>query len=88
MVEHEEVANKEKNSSNNATHPTKEGGSWSLKKTLTGKEIMSQAIMFLIAGYETTATALEFLAYNLAMNQDVQNKLIEEVDNVIDQNVH
>lgn len=87
MVEHEEVANKEKNS-NNLTHSTKEGGSWSLKKTLTGKEIMSQAIMFLIAGYETTATALEFLAYNLAMNQDVQNKLIEEVDNVIDQNVH
>ncbi|CAF0881016.1 unnamed protein product [Brachionus calyciflorus] len=55
-----------------------------LKKTLTNKEILSQSILFLLAGYETTAQTLSYIAYNLAMNPNYQDKLIQEVDDVLD----
>lgn len=58
-----------------------------LKKTLTNNEILSQALLFLAAGFETTATSLEFIAYNLAMHPSVQEKLIDEVDQVLENNV-
>jgi cytochrome P450 len=58
-----------------------------LKKTLTNKEMCSQAISFLGAGYETTSTTLEFIAYNLAMNQNVQERLISEVDRILEKHV-
>ena len=38
--------------------------------------------MFL-AGHETTATALSWMFYHLAKNQEVQQKLKEEVDRVL-----
>jgi len=41
---------------------------------------VAQAFMFLIAGYETTATAASLLAYNLAVHPDCQAKLQEEID--------
>ena len=34
----------------------------------------------MIAGYDTTAITLCWLAYELAINPDVQDKLIAEVD--------
>ncbi|CAF0846127.1 unnamed protein product [Brachionus calyciflorus] len=55
-----------------------------LKKTLTNKEILSQSILFLLAGYETTSQTLSYIAYNLAMNPNDQEKLIQEVDDVLD----
>ena len=58
-----------------------------LKKSLTFNEILCTAILFLSAGYETTATTLCFIAYNLSMNQDCQDKLIEEIDRVLDKHV-
>ena len=59
----------------------------STKKTLTNEEIMAQAILFLLAGYETTATALGYIAYNLALYPDCQKKLIEEIDDGIEKHV-
>ena len=59
----------------------------STKKTLTNEEIMAQAILFLLAGYETTATALGYIAYNLALYPDCQKKLIEEIDDRIEKHV-
>jgi cytochrome P450 len=38
--------------------------------------------MFLLAGFETTATTLSFLGYLLALNSDCQDKLIAEIDEV------
>nr|ATW72294.1 cytochrome p450 CYP3044A7 [Brachionus calyciflorus] len=55
-----------------------------LRKTLTNKEILSQSILFLLAGYETTSQTLSYIAYNLAMNPNDQEKLIQEVDDVLD----
>ncbi|XP_072168373.1 cytochrome P450 3A29-like [Diadema setosum] len=49
---------------------------------LTKEEIVGQGLFFFIAGYETTSTTLGFIAYSLATNPEVQDKLIQEVDEV------
>ena len=53
------------------------------KHPLTDDEILANAIMFLLVGYDTSATALTWLAYCLATNMDVQEKLIVEIDKSI-----
>ncbi|XP_076003832.1 cytochrome P450 3A56-like [Genypterus blacodes] len=47
---------------------------------LTDHEILSQATMFVFAGYDTTASVLQFLAYDLARNPEVMRSLQEEID--------
>ncbi|CAM4620332.1 cytochrome P450 3A24 [Caretta caretta] len=49
-------------------------------KALSDKEIMAQALVFILAGYETTSFTLNFLSYNLATHPDVQQRLQEEID--------
>ena len=50
---------------------------------LNSREITENAITFFIAGYDTTANTLAFACYCLATNQDVQEKLVEEIDTVL-----
>ncbi|RDD43709.1 Cytochrome P450 3A8 [Trichoplax sp. H2] len=47
---------------------------------LTDEEIISQSFIFLLAGYETTASALAYTSYLLALNPDVQQRLLDEID--------
>ena len=49
-------------------------------KKLTIEEIAAQGLIFIIAGYETTSSTLQFLSYELAKNQHVQDKLAEEIE--------
>ena len=55
---------------------------------LTETEILSQSILFLLAGYETTATTLSFVTYCLALNSECQEKLYEEVKSVVGDKVN
>ncbi|XP_024868646.1 cytochrome P450 9e2-like, partial [Temnothorax curvispinosus] len=46
---------------------------------MTVDDIVSQAFIFFFAGFETSATLMCFAAHELAVNQDVQDRLREEV---------
>ena len=50
---------------------------------MTEEEILGNSILFFIAGYETTASTLNFLSFLLATHQDAQDKLLQEVDSVV-----
>uniref|UniRef100_T1J9R2 Cytochrome P450 n=1 Tax=Strigamia maritima TaxID=126957 RepID=T1J9R2_STRMM len=52
-------------------------------QALSREIVVAQTILFILAGHESTANTLNFLAYELAQNQDVQEKLIKEVDEVM-----
>ena len=47
---------------------------------LSDQELITQSIIFIFAGYETTSSTLSFLLYILATHPDVQQKLQEEID--------
>ncbi|GMK57994.1 hypothetical protein CspeluHIS016_0500260 [Cutaneotrichosporon spelunceum] len=49
------------------------------EQRLTDDEVVAQVVTFMVAGHETTATALTWLIPRLADNQDVQKKLRDEV---------
>lgn len=51
----------------------------SVAKALTADEVVSQMMVILIAGYETTSIALAFLAYQLALKKEVQEELYQEL---------
>lgn len=53
------------------------------KRPLTDDEILVNSIIFLIAGYDTTSSVLSWLAYCLATNMEVQERLIREIDDAI-----
>ncbi|XP_060734071.1 thromboxane-A synthase isoform X2 [Tachysurus vachellii] len=52
-----------------------------LKRMMTEDEIIGQAFLFLVAGYETSSNTLSFICYLLAIHQDCQKKVHREVDN-------
>ena len=49
------------------------------QKRLTDEEVMSQSFVFIAAGYETTANLLTYTAYLLALNPDIQDRLVDEI---------
>ena len=49
-------------------------------RKLTDSEITRYSITFMLAGYETTANALSYASYLLALNPDIQERLQEEID--------
>ncbi|XP_054713411.1 cytochrome P450 3A8-like isoform X1 [Uloborus diversus] len=52
-------------------------------KSLSYNELIAQCIIFFLAGYDTTASTLSFASYLLALNPDVQEKLIAELDGAL-----
>lgn len=46
--------------------------------------MLGQFFIFILAGFETTATALTFCLYLLAKHPEVQEKARVEIDNVVE----
>ncbi|CAF2209277.1 unnamed protein product [Rotaria magnacalcarata] len=53
-------------------------------RKLTIPEIASNVLLFMVAGYETTSTALAYAAYVLATHPKEQRQLQEHIDNYFD----
>ena len=49
------------------------------KREITDVDITAQALVFFLAGFETVSTTMCFMAYELAVNQDIQDKLYDEI---------
>ena len=52
-------------------------------RRLTNLEIVSQCFTFIMAGYETSSNALTYIAYLLALNPDIEEKLINQIKKYI-----
>lgn len=50
---------------------------------MTNEELVSQCVLFFLAGYETTATLISLSVYFLALNPDKQQLAFEEVSAII-----
>lgn len=47
---------------------------------LTNEQIVVEAVGLMMAGYDTTANALAYTSYLLALNPDIQERLQSEID--------
>lgn len=89
-VEYRESNNVERNDFMNLliklknAEPVDEGSSRSMEK-LSLNEISAQAFVFFFAGFETSSTLMSFCLYELAMNQDLQDRARQNVRDVLSQ---
>ncbi|XP_026988602.1 cytochrome P450 4F3 [Tachysurus fulvidraco] len=51
---------------------------------LTNEEIKAHANTFMFAGHDTTASAISWILYNLAMNQDFQDRCRSEINDLLE----
>ncbi|XP_054709648.1 cytochrome P450 3A24-like [Uloborus diversus] len=56
-----------------------ENSSSKLVRKMTDADILDNSVLFFLAGYETTSTALAFTTHLLVQHPEIQEKVIEEV---------
>lgn len=57
-----------------------------LKNMYTSYELAAEAFLVYAAGFETSSTLITFALYELALNQDIQDRLREEITTGIEEN--
>ncbi len=50
---------------------------------VTLNEIAAQAFVFFLAGFETSSTTMTYCLYELSMNQEIQSKAREEINDIL-----
>ncbi len=65
-----------------ATVEESEIGKSKINRVWSDTDLAAQAFIFLLAGFDTVTTAMSFASYELAVNSDVQEKLIQEIDDL------
>lgn len=53
---------------------------------LSDEEMAWNACVFLLAGYETTSTALSYITYCISQHPDVQQEIVREIQEVVGPN--
>ncbi|XP_062552199.1 cytochrome P450 9e2-like [Armigeres subalbatus] len=76
LKHHQETAEE---SAGFATVEESDLGKTVVSKTMTEPELIAQCLIFFLAGFDTISTAMMFMAYELAINYDIQQKLYEEI---------
>ncbi|XP_021957568.2 cytochrome P450 6a2 [Folsomia candida] len=61
-------------------------GQASTANLLDDDGIVSNCVLFILAGFDTTQSLLLFCAYSLALHPEIQDKLRKEVEAVLDEN--
>ena len=64
----------------------KPDGDGSTQQKLTDDQIVAHSVTFMLAGYETTSTALSYVSYLLALNPTIQERLQQEIDDYFQNN--
>ncbi|KAF0305394.1 putative cytochrome P450 6a13 [Amphibalanus amphitrite] len=54
------------------------------KRILSDSSIVTQSSLFLVAGYDTTSLLLTFAAYCLALDQEIQQRVQQEIDEALE----
>ena len=54
---------------------------------LTDEEILAHSVFFFMAGYETTSGSLAWVLYELSRHPDIQDRLLKEINDVMQDNV-
>ncbi|CAJ0587463.1 unnamed protein product, partial [Mesorhabditis spiculigera] len=54
-----------------------------LQKVMTEKEILGSVLLFLFAGFDTTANSLGYVTHHLARHRDVQQRLREDIQDTV-----
>ena len=61
-------------------------GSDSTQQRLTDDEIVAHGVFIAVAGHETTASALSYISYHLAIHPTIQEKVQLEIDDYFKNN--
>lgn len=54
--------------------------------SISFSELAAQAFVFFVAGFETSSTLMSFALFELSLNEDVQNKARNEINDVLQRN--
>jgi len=71
-------------STNRTKLPERDKSNMADSIVFTDSRLASQAFIFFLAGFETSATTLSFCLYELAVNPAIQTKLREEIDTTLE----
>lgn len=61
-------------------------GKWLFSELFTDDVLASNAFIFFVAGFETTASTMSYCLYELALNRDIQIKLREQIKQTLNEN--